>query len=70
MSPQNGKSLSPRESEILLGLAKGLTAIGIAETLAISPHTVRQHLKAIYRKWGVRNRTELVIALARSGMIS
>lgn len=64
-----GRALSPREAEILQATARGLSAIAIAAELAISPHTVRQHLKAIYRKFGVKNRTGLVVAMARSGLI-
>jgi len=65
-----GAALSPRETEILEATARGLSAVGIASELAISPHTVRQHLKAIYRKFGVKNRTGLVVEMARNGLIS
>lgn len=51
--------LSPRETEVLLALATGSSTRELAGQLFISEHTVRNHLKAIYRKLGVHSRTEL-----------
>ncbi len=51
--------LSPRETEVLLALATGSSTKDLSEKLFISEHTVRNHLKAIYRKLGVHSRTEL-----------
>jgi len=50
--------LSAREREILASLARGSTNHDIAEALAISLFTVKNHLKRIFRKIGVSNRTE------------
>ena len=55
--------LTPRETEILLRLCRGLTTKEIAAELVISAHTVRDHLKAIYDKAGVGSRGELVATL-------
>ena len=52
-------SLSPREKEVLLALATGASTRELSAQLFISEHTVRNHLKAIYRKLGVHSRTEL-----------
>ncbi len=52
--------LSPREMEVLSLLMGGLRAQTIAEQLEISPHTVRNHLKSIYRKTGVQRQSELI----------
>jgi DNA-binding CsgD family transcriptional regulator len=49
--------LSRRELDVLLLLSKGLKNNEIGEKLFISPHTVDNHLKSIYRKMGVANRT-------------
>ena len=54
------QSLSPREKEVLAELAGGMRAPGIARRLHISPHTVRNHLKSIYRKLGVKTQAELI----------
>ena len=55
--PSNFNHLTERESEILTELGKGLTYQEIAETLFISENTVRTHIRHIYKKLGVRNRT-------------
>lgn len=57
--PELGE-LSPREREVLVHLVGGARVPSIAEQLHISPHTVRNHLKSIYRKCGVRNQSELI----------
>jgi DNA-binding NarL/FixJ family response regulator len=48
--------LSTREAEILVLVAEGLTNPQIAEKLYLSPRTVGQHLRSIYRKLGVSSR--------------
>lgn len=50
--------LTAREQEILRLMAAGLTNREIAETLAVSPQTVKKHTGNIYGKLGVRSRTE------------
>lgn len=50
--------LSPREQEVLSLIATGSTNKEIAARLHLSPHTVKEHTSAIYRKLGVRNRAE------------
>lgn len=59
------KELSGREKEILQLLMAGSRAPAIAKQLHISPHTVRNHLKAVFRKVDVSSQGEL-IALVRS----
>ncbi|MFA4927773.1 MAG: response regulator transcription factor [Patulibacter sp.] len=50
--------LSPRECDVLALIAGGRTNREIAAHLVLSSETVKQHATAIYRKLGVRNRTE------------
>src|SRR5262249_36267185 len=50
--------LSRREQEVLSLIATGSTNKEIAAHLHLSPHTVKEHTSAIYRKLGVRNRAE------------
>lgn len=52
--------LSSRENEILQLLTKGLLYKEIADQLAISVSTVRQHIHHIYEKLHVQNRTEAI----------
>jgi DNA-binding NarL/FixJ family response regulator len=50
--------LSGREEEVLALIADGSTNKEIAARLHLSPHTIKEHTSAIYRKLGVRNRAE------------
>lgn len=53
-------SLTSRETEILIELAKGRQASEIAEKLVISVATVRTHVRNIYKKTNIHSQTELV----------
>ena len=53
--------LSPRELEVLERASHGLTNIQIAAQLSVTVHAVKFHLAGVYRKLGVRNRTEAVV---------
>lgn len=52
--------LTVRERQITEAVARGLSNVEMAEQLFLSPHTVRDHLKAIFAKVGVSSRGELV----------
>lgn len=58
-------SLSRREVDVFDLLIDGFRVPTIADKLCISTHTVRNHLKSMYRKLGVHSQSEL-IALVRS----
>lgn len=53
-------SLSNRQGEVLLMLAKGRNADYITEKLVISSHTAKAHIYNIYQKIGVHSRQELM----------
>jgi transcriptional regulator EpsA len=53
-----GLELSARERQILVSLSHGRSNHDIAEALAISLFTVKNHLKRIFKKIGVSNRTQ------------
>ena len=55
-------TLTQREHEILGLLSKGQPDKEIADLLRISTWTVHGHLKKIFEKLGVHNRTEAVLA--------
>jgi len=57
--------LTPRQREVAEYAVAGATVREIAESLATSPETVRQHLKEVYRRLGVASRLELAQRLAR-----
>ena len=60
--------LTAREAEVLGLLGDGLTNREIAGELVISVHTVERHLATIYRKIGVRNRTDATAFVYKSGL--
>ncbi len=60
--------LSERERSVLRLMASGSTNPEIAETLHLSRHTVKEHTSSVYRKLGVRNRTEAVQRAQRLGL--
>jgi DNA-binding NarL/FixJ family response regulator len=60
--------LSEREREVLAALVGGATNKEIAAQLYLSPHTVKEHTSAVYRKLGVRNRAEAVQRAGRLGL--
>ncbi|HEU0251254.1 MAG TPA: response regulator transcription factor [Solirubrobacteraceae bacterium] len=55
--------LTPRESEILRLLGKGLTTIEVAEMLSLSPITIRRHVSAGVTKLGVADRDAAIRAI-------
>jgi len=66
-APMLAKALriSDREGEVALLLAQGLDVREVAERLGISLHTVRDHLKSIFSKTGVRSQVDLVRKILR-----
>ena len=61
--------LSDRERDVLVLIADGKTNPEIGEALHLSRHTVKEHSSAVYRKLGVRNRTEAVQRAQRLGLL-
>lgn len=59
---EGGKAvLTQRELEVLKGIVAGHPDREIAHSLFISEHTVRSHIKSLYRKLGVSSRTKAVV---------
>jgi two-component system response regulator DesR len=67
-SDQPQVPLSSREREVLGLMASGATNKEIARHLFLSPHTVKEHTSAVYRKLRVRNRAEAVKRAERLGL--
>jgi len=61
--------LSAREVEVLKLVARGLTNAQIARSLFISPRTVGEHLRSIYRKLGVPSRAAAAREASARGLI-
>lgn len=62
--------LTRREQQVLQALARGLTNRAIADELVISENTVKNHVRRLFEKLGVRSRTEAVVRGAREGIVS
>jgi len=61
--------LTPREHDVLVGLAGGKSAPAIAAELHVSTATVKTHLKTLYEKLGVSDRAAAVAESMRRGLI-
>jgi NarL family two-component system response regulator YdfI len=59
--------LTPREREVLELASYGLTNMQIAGRINVSVHAVKFHLRSIFGKLGVSNRTEAAVLHLRSG---
>jgi DNA-binding NarL/FixJ family response regulator len=58
-------ALSPREYQVARLVAAGRSNRQIAEQLAISEQTVKNHIQSIFRKLSLSNRVELTIRIQR-----
>lgn len=59
-------ALTGREFEVVEAVAEGLDNAEVAERLAMSEGTVRNHISAVLAKLGLRNRTQLAVFYYRS----
>ncbi|MDR7542805.1 MAG: response regulator transcription factor [Armatimonadota bacterium] len=69
MASIHSDGLTDREVEILVGIARGSTSRELAAQLFVSESTVKSHLRAIYRKIGVRDRSQAVAYAIRKGFV-
>ena len=68
-SANTGLELTPRQSEVLTAVARGLSNPDVAAELGVSESTVRTHLRVMFRTLGVRSRTEAAAEARRIGLI-
>ena len=67
--PSTREALSARESQVLELLARGFTYAETAQRVGISLSTVQSHVRNIYGKLGVHNKTEALIEARQLGLL-
>ncbi|MHB0884269.1 MAG: LuxR C-terminal-related transcriptional regulator [Bacillota bacterium] len=61
--------LTPREREVLVLVARGLTNQEIADRLFISEKTVRNHISNLLRKLRLKHRTQAAVHAIKAGLV-
>jgi DNA-binding NarL/FixJ family response regulator len=63
-------ALTPREHEVLLLVARGLSNAQIAERLAIEPATAKRHVGSLLTKLDLRSRAQMIVYAFQTGLVT
>ncbi|MGW5276892.1 response regulator transcription factor [Streptomyces sp. NPDC004044] len=67
--PKQLSSLTAREREVMILAARGMSNTDIADTLCLSPLTIRTHIQRAMTKLHARDRAQLVVVAYQSGLV-
>ncbi|KRC33218.1 LuxR family transcriptional regulator [Oerskovia sp. Root918] len=62
-------SLTPRERDVLVAIARGLSNAEVAATLHLTEGTVKGYVSALFDRLGVRNRVEAAVLAHTAGLV-
>jgi DNA-binding NarL/FixJ family response regulator len=69
LGEEDRQALTPRERQVLRLIADGADNSAIGQALSISPNTVKQYVRNILDKLGVRNRLQAAVHAVRVGLV-
>lgn len=69
MKPDDDVHLTPRETEVLRLVGKGIRLADIGDMLGISRHTAADYVKSIYRKLNISSRAEAAVEAMKRGLL-
>ncbi len=68
--PKLDVKLTPREEEVLMHISRGEDNGVIAKYMNVSIHTAKIHIRNIFQKLGVKDRTQAVVKAVKYGLIN